>query len=367
MLITTSGLGVSSMSNVLRILITGAGAPGIKGTMFALKNNPDKTSIYTVGVDIDDQAVGRYFVDNFYKVPRPEDDAYLEKLCQICDIEDIDVIIPQTTRELSVLSRGEDSFTDLGIKVMVSDPQVIDMANNKLKLLQMFHSLGLPHPEYHLVTNCEELISAVSSLDYPKQEVVVKPPVSNGMRGLRILKECAWNVDRFLSEKPNGVEISLEELIQILERGEKWPELIVTEYLPGVEYSVDAFRGKTIQVAIPRVRDKILNGISFANTIELRDDVIEYTLVASEHLNLHYTFGFQFKLDSYGIPKLLECNPRVQGTMVASVFSGVNVIWLGVKEALGEEIKELPPLRQPVYFRRIWGGVGIVDGKSVEI
>ena len=34
---------------------------------------------------------------------------------------------------------------------------------------------------------------------------------------------------------------------------------------------------------------------------------------------------------------------------------------VGVKEVLGEEIKELPPLRQPVYFRRVWGWVSLME------
>jgi carbamoyl-phosphate synthase large subunit len=55
----------------------------------------------------------------------------------------------------------------------------------------------------------------------------------------------------------------------------------------------------------------------------------------AHELDLKYAFGFQFKGG-----KLLECNPRVQGTMMASTFAGANIIYSAVKYALGEEVPE---------------------------
>ena len=43
-------------------------------------------------------------------------------------------------------------------------------------------------------------------------------------------------------------------------------------------------------------------------------------------MDLRYAFGFQFIGD-----KLLECNPRVQGTMIASTYAGCNIIYSAVK------------------------------------
>ncbi|MGH2639410.1 MAG: ATP-grasp domain-containing protein, partial [Rhabdochlamydiaceae bacterium] len=146
-------------------------------------------------------------------------------------------------------------------------------------------------------------------------------------------------------------------------RGEAFPELLVTEFLPGEEYTVDAFRGSKVSVAIPRQRKQIVNGISFRTTLEYRKDVIEYSLKMAESLDLRYAFGFQFKLDRNRVPKILECNPRVQGTMVASIFSGVNVIWLSVREAIGEPVGSIPKKLEESEFYRFWGGLGISGGK----
>jgi carbamoyl-phosphate synthase large subunit len=141
---------------------------------------------------------------------------------------------------------------------------------------------------------------------------------------------------------------------------------LVTEYLPGAEYTVDNFLGAQVHAAVPRLRKEIRSGISFVNELEHRDDLMQYSVALGRRIGLQYAVGFQFKLDQDGCAKLLECNPRVQGTMVASLFGDVNVIWLGVKEAMGEVVESVPPLR-PASFHRFWGGVGFSGERLDEI
>lgn len=354
------------MSHDLTILLTGVGAPGTRGTLYALRQNPEGRSIRFVGTDLSPSAIGRYWMDAFYPVPAPEADGYLERMLALCAQEGVDLVIPQTTREIALFARHKAAFEAQGARVMVASESAIEAANNKWELLNVAQRVGLPHPAFHLTRSREELIDAAAQLGYPATPVVVKPPVSNGGRGFRILRENAWDAERFLREKPGGEEIALSELLAILERGERWPELLVTEYLPGSEYTVDAFAGERIAVAVPRLRRAIRSGISFDNVIEYRPDLIQATTALGDALGLRYAFGFQFKLDSQGQAKLLECNPRVQGTMVASLFGGVNVIWLGVKEALGEPPEEMPMFKE-ASFQRFWGGLGIAGDQIDEI
>ena len=132
--------------------------------------------------------------------------------------------------------------------------------------MKLCEEIGIPAPKSRLVKSPDELQSAAKELGYPKNPVVVKPPVSYGSRGFRVLREgSSWDTTKFLSQKPNATEISLEELLAILSRDEKanFPQLMVSEFLPGNEYSVDAFSGKKVSIAIPRLRKEIVNGISF--------------------------------------------------------------------------------------------------------
>jgi len=311
--------------------------------------------------------VGRYLVDRFHTVPSPEEPFYADELLRICERESVELVIPQTTREVETLSRQKDYLERRGVRTMVSGPEAIELSNNKWKLIREFEKLGLPVPAYRFARSERELVDSARALGYPEVPVVVKPPVSNGMRGVRVLKDQAWDLERFLSQKPDGLEICIEDLIGILRRGDRWPELVVSEYLPGQEYSVDVFMGAKVQVAIPRVRRVIRSGITFESSLDFREDLCGYSIAASRHLDLKYAVGFQFKIDRDGAPKVLECNPRVQGTMVASVFSGVNVIWLGLRELTGDSPAEIPERLKPSCFYRYWGGVAVSGGHADEI
>jgi carbamoyl-phosphate synthase large subunit len=361
------GAGETSIPRTATLLVTGAGAPGIRGTLYALRENPDSMPLRIVGVDLKPDVVGRYLVDRFYQVPSPEDPAYLEAVLDICKNEGVEVVVPQTTREINVLSRSLETITRAGVRTMVSDYAAIEIANDKWRLLQKFQAMGLPVPDYSLARSEEELRGAAGRLGYPNRPVVVKPPFSNGMRGVRVLTEDAWDVQRFINEKPSGLEISLEDVVRILRRGAAWPDLLVMEYLPGPEYSVDVFIGEKTSVAIPRLRKTIRSGITFEAVLDLRKDLSDYALRAAREIGLRYAVGFQFKLDEHNIAKVLECNPRVQGTMVASLFSGVNVIWMGVKELLGEPPAEAVTACGDALFYRFWGGLGIRGTEVYEI
>ena len=117
---------------------------------------------------------------------------------------------------------------------------------------------------------------------------------------------------------------------------------------------------------IPRIRESIRSGISFEVRVDMRQDLIGWSEKLAKSLNLEFCFGFQFKLDNKGIPKILESNPRVQGTMIASTFAGFNMIYFAIKSALGEKINPKFTINDGVRFIRYWGGVGIHNEKSID-
>jgi carbamoyl-phosphate synthase large subunit len=279
----------------------------------------------------------------------------------------VDVVLPQTTREIGYLVGVRQQLADQGIPLAAPEQHAVDVGNNKLLLLEAMSqvpSLQPFVPAFQLTTTRDQLAAAAAAFGYPQRPVVVKPCVSNGMRGFRILKDDAWDLARFLAEKPSGSEIGLDELLKICRTGQKWPELLVMEHLGGAEYSVDAFVDTRLRIAVPRLRRVIRSGISFENSIELRSDLIEATLGTADHLGLTSAFGLQFKLDEHDRPKVLECNPRVQGTMVASYFAGVNILWLAVCDALGRDAGGPPPELKPAEFIRYWGGVGVTGEQT---
>jgi len=351
------------MDSTVGILVTGVGAPGTMGTLHSLRENPLSLEFNIVGTDINPSAVGRYFVNKFFVVPKPDDEElYIERIITICKNESVQFVLPQTTKEVEVLSKHKDVFKNEDIRIIASDYDSLSISNNKCNLLQICKEYNIPYPSFRKVTNLDGLVSAILAFGYPEHEVVVKPCFSNGLRGVRIVTTRHLSEEYYFKEKPNGLFISLEELRRtFLSSGEFSQPLVVQEYLPGEEYTVDVFQWKDFTVAIPRKRLKIRSGISFESIVKYHQEMIEMSQKLSKILGLQYCFGFQFKLDKNGVPKILESNPRIQGTMVASTFAGFNMIFLSVlveideRKALELMEESFRQIKWNTRFERYWG------------
>jgi carbamoyl-phosphate synthase large subunit len=348
----------------IKILITGVGAPGIQGTVFSLKNNYDNRDIYIIGTDSDNNVIGKFICDSFFQIPKATfKKDYIKVLKSIIKKEKVDIILPQNTSELLTLAELKDEFNKLGIKIIISSADSIHNANNKFELLKICKEISIPYPKYYLVNDKNGFKKALNTLGWPDKKVIVKPPLSNGSRGLRIIDEKINEKSLFFSEKPSKLFVKSNDLLRVM--GDSFPELLITEYLPGTEYTVDIFRNNGSCTAIPRSRDLIKNGITFNGTVVKHDEIIKYSQDLADYLNLQYCFGFQFKDDLHGKPKILECNPRVQGTMVLSTLSNANLIYSSIKSALGEEIPEFN-IKWGTQMFRYWGGISVYDNKIVN-
>lgn len=349
------------MGNVTSVVVTGAGAPGIAGTIYSLKNNPDDMKFRIIATDVKSDPVGKYLANEFYNVPPPEDKEYIRSIKEIVTKENVRVIIPQTTREIVTLSQHLDEFREIDVSVIVSDYTSLKRANDKYLIIKECEKAEVPYPEYFLIDNENDFLSALNKLGYPDNKVIVKPRLSSGLRGLRIISDETLTLKEFLEEKPTGMNIDLESILKIF-RNSPFPEILVTEHLPGDEYSVDVYRNSNGTIVIPRNRKDIRTGISFDTKIELRDDIIKYSIRLAESLDLKYCFGFQFKMDETNVPKILESNPRIQGTMIASTYAGFNMIYYSVKEALGHSI-DISDIKicDNTHIKRYWGAIAIKD------
>lgn len=349
-----------------RVLVTGGGAPGTRGTLFALSRGAigEGVTLRLFGADVFPENVPSGLFEKIMGLPSPESAGYLDSLSAIVESNGIDVVLPQTTREIRVLS---DAKQGLNFACVVAGKDAIAAANNKARVTKVFSELQLGAPEFRVVHSLEQLEKALFELGFPRLDVVVKITNSSGGRGVRILTNRRPTFEEFSQEKPSGLTIRHEELTEILESIGQFPELLVTEKLEGPEVSVDAYIGRSGSIAIPRTRDAIRTGISTRTTLFLDKSLSLATIRGAQELGLEGVFGFQFmkSASGYGV---IECNPRVQGTMVASLMSVNNLVWLAVRDALELEgtVRVIQDWR-PMTFKRSWGGSLQILGRDYLI
>ena len=337
----------------LNVLITAAGNVFMPGTSACLKNNGER-EIRLVGADMSrDESILQMF-DAAYQVPRGNDPAYIDALLDICRNESIDVLLPIMSVELPALAENRARFEAIGTKVSVSDCEALAIANNKRKLFDFLTENSLPCAKYSTVHTIDELKDAAERLGYPERRVCVKATEGSGSRGFRILDESVSRFEAFLNEKPTSGIVRMQEFLSVLEEAESFPELLVMEYLPGTEYSVDllADEGESL-VTCCRKSLRMENSIMLEAEIVNNQAVIDLCEQTTRRLGLDGNIGFDIKERADGTPIIMECNPRLTAGVPYFALAGANLPYLCVKKLLGEELPTVK-LNDGCIIRRRW-------------
>lgn len=340
------------MSQPINILMTGGGAPGAAGILKCLRQD---TSLNITAADANPEAAGKYLAEDFATIPHADDPAFITTLLSLCKEKKIRIIMPLVTKELLPLANGKNLFEKEGITVLVSNAASLEIANNKSRLYQFLQWRDIAVPDFRVVETVEQFKQAATEVGYPEKPVCFKPSVSNGSRGFRIMDENIKEADLLFNYKPNNTYIKFEDALRILASA-PFPELLVSEYLPGEEYSVDclANNGQTI-VAVPRLRKRMINGISVEGEFVKEESIIAYCRQIISSLQLHGNIGIQVKRSAAGQFLILEINPRVQGTIAAGLGAGINLPLLAVKQTLGIPLTDPELLvKWGTRFTRTW-------------
>lgn len=313
------------MENKINILLTGAGSPGGPGIIKAILEDTQNFNLYIC--DADKNASGKYLLkEKFRIIPKASDHEFINMLLKICKKEKINLIIPLVTLELLKLSEAKNLFKENDIDILVSSYKSLKKLNDKGALYSYLESKKIEVPKFELVNTIEEFMEAIYKLGYPKLPVVMKPRISNGSRGVRIISADYDEYESLFYKKPNSLFIKLENILAILENREL-PPLLLTEYLPGDEITVDCIIEEDIvKKIIIRKRDQMRSGISTKGRFIEDQYIHEYIKkILSNFEGLDGPIGFQLKKSSKNKYLLLESNPRLQGSSMTAQGLGINI------------------------------------------
>ena len=327
------------MQNKINVLLTGCGSPGGPGIIKSLELD-DNINVHAV--DADSNATGRLLSSNFFKIPRADNAKFIDELLKICKKLEINVILPLVTMELLKLSKHIKFFEDIGVKVIVSNFNALTIVNNKCKLYQHLDKKNIDVPSFKFVDSVDKFSKVSESLGYPKKAIVMKACMGNGGRGIRILDSKKNMFNLLFKEKPNSMYTTLESILDIIDN-KQIPEVMLTEYLPGEELTIDTFvENGLMKIILIRTRDTTNNGIStsgrFINSVEVKKYI---SSIVQSLPGLYGPIGFQVKKSVDGKYKLLESNPRMQGTTVAAIGLGVNLPVIAIYSAIGRSLPKL--------------------------
>lgn len=240
-------------------------------------------------------------------IPDVKNEGFLESLNSIVDEWGIACIYPAHDYVLDFLSANRERISAgliLPSKESVQSCRSKKATYNKLKQL-------IP---------CPKVYEQEDNIGFP---LFAKPDSAYGGAGTTIIK--------------NGEEL----------RKCRNDEMIITEYLPGREYTVDCFSSLKYEVLFcgVRQRERIRMGTSlYAEQCkgEVEENCQNHAVKISKALGMQGAWYFQVKEDDGGCLKLLEVSPRIAGSMGFYRACGVNFPLLSILQQQGVDVKLTP-------------------------
>lgn len=134
-----------------------------------------------VGFDASPWGVGVHECDAAYRLPLPNDPAYVPTLLSRCREEKVALLIPGSDSELPILARCAPDLETIGCRVLVSGPECVRICRDKLATYRELAPRGAPIVETWAP---EEAEPHARDLPYP---LVAKPCSGSASRGVVIL------------------------------------------------------------------------------------------------------------------------------------------------------------------------------------
>lgn len=245
------------------------------------------------------------FVREHLRCPYLEDRGFCRDFAGILRDRHIDLVFPTTDALVAELSRW--SFPD-GTRFVTTGAEAAQLFLSKSRTYDRLRGV-VPVPR-------------IFPHHSPVLPSYAKPDQGGGTRGhMAIFSRESWDLAANL-------------------------RLLITELLPGPEYTVDCINDLSgnLLYANVRLRGRIGRGISLGTKQVDAEQIKELVAKIASEVRIEGPWFAQFKLDERDEPRLLEVNARVAGSMVLTRASGVNIPQIAAFLFLGYPVRVPRPL-----------------------
>ena len=266
----------------------------------------------------DDKTVAFHYADKAVVSPLIYNDEYIPFLLKYCKENKISILLSLFDIDLPILSKNKNKFEEIGTKVIISNPELVEICNDKWKTYLFLKQNRFNVPKTYLTLQKTMLALESGELKYP---IIIKPRFGCGSIALSIAEDemallyfYSRNVRAinrtYLKYESNAVE----------------EKIIYQECLKGQEYGADIINDLNGNFCQANVRKKIAMRAGETDIAELVDEpTISKTL---EQLGKTTRHVANMDVDVFmveGKPYILEMNARFGGGYPFSHVGGCNL------------------------------------------
>ena len=314
------------------ILVQGAGGGGGNNLIRSLRQS--KLDLRILGSNCLPHAVAKSSADNTYLLPSSKEDSYLDALNRLIETEKIDLIIPNSDREVEMVSKYRDH---IAARVFLPEDEIVQTCQDKHKLYLALSKVGIYMAPSQSLNSMEDIDEAFARL--PKTEKYwVRPRRGSGSRG------ATWVYNAEQAKKWISLWVDL--------RGYSASEFQISNFLPGRDYAFQSV-WKDGKLVVAKMCQRLsyfmganrLSGMSSTPEIArtVRDDKALETIFRAVHSltdRPHGNFNMDLKADTNGNMNITEINIG-RFCMITTIFDStgkVNTAEAYVKSAFGEDM-----------------------------
>ena len=270
-----------------KVLIFPAGTEIAFEIVNALKYSKFVELIGGTSVDDHSEFVYKKLIKDF---PYITEEGFLEYLNNVIEYYEIDCVYPAHDSASIYFSNHVDKIK---AQVIITDKLTTEICRSKRDTYDFFRG----------ETFIPRVFTSTGEVDsYP---VFVKPTVGQGSVGAKIIN----------NKKELDAAIASD------------PSLVICEYLPGMEYTIDCFTDKNGCLVVAKMRDRqrVKAGVSVrSREYEPDQEILKIANVINNKLTFKGAWFFQVKKNVEGQYRLMEISPRIPGTMGLSRNLGIN-------------------------------------------
>ena len=223
-------------------------------------------------------------------------------------------------------------LSKLGVKIIGTDCEAIDKAENRDAFEKLLKELQIPQPEGRAVTKIEDGISAAAKIGYP---VLVRPSFVLGGRAMQIVA----NENQLRHYLKTAVEIDEDKPV------------LVDKYIIGKEVEVDAICDG-YDVFVPGIMELVeRTGIHSGDSIsvypafsisdKVKGKILQYAKKLGLGIGIVGLYNIQFIVDKNDEVFIIEVNPRSSRTVpFLSKATGYSLADIATECILGKTLKE---------------------------
>jgi predicted ATP-grasp superfamily ATP-dependent carboligase len=287
----------------------------------------------------------RYCADSAFLPDYNSDpQGYVDAIFTFAREHQVKAVLPTADSSIVLMAPHRERFAEIGCTVAVASDAALEIANDKVRTLEVASKLGIDYPKSVAVTGVEDLRKAEAEFGYP---MVIKPTMSwTGKVAERVQPVEAITEAEAMEATTRFLGTGCEVLAQQLASGRR--ESISLFILGG---EMLAYCGATAHRTTPP-----LGGVSvMRESIPVPDDLLTASVNLATAIGLEGPCEVEYRQDARGNSLLMEINPRLAGTLENAMHSGVDLPLMTWQWATGQPVTPVRSYRTGVRTRWLAG------------